>query len=87
MGYVSRCPAAPDRAAVRQHIGQAALAQRRLERAIVAIGASHHDRLERDAGGEHLLDERQRQLRLGAECRVLLAAGQAAFRPDLTYYR
>jgi hypothetical protein len=47
---------------------------------VISIEAIGNDRLERNADGLGLLDQRYRDLRLGLERWVLLAIGQAAFR-------
>ena len=56
------------------------LLRRLLEPQVVAVGAVRHDRPERHARGQRRVDQLDRQLRLGAEGRVLLAPGQAGGR-------
>ena len=52
------------------------LDKRRLQGFVVAIKAVRNDRLEPDARSLRMLDQRQRDLRLGAKCRILPAFSQ-----------
>jgi len=76
VGCLGWRPASPERPPVRQHIGQAVLDKRRLQGLVVAIKAVRNDRVESDARSLRLLDQGQRDLRLGAKCRILPSASR-----------